>query len=553
MTMPAVHYAAKSTEDKHGSIPTQLEDCRQLAARQGWRTVGEFSDEAFSAYSANRGPGLDQAKELAAATAAERGLCILVAQDADRFARGAGDAPGAAEHLGEIYFQMKRQGVELWTVRSGHLDLLRAALEGERANDESARKSQAVKAGKRRQAERGEHLGGPLPLGYCSTGVGAGILGLYDEECITVERIFELAAEGVPDSAIARTVNSEGHRTRAGRPFDRRAIQAIVCNVFYSGRIAYDDRLYEGKHKALVQPEVFDRVRAQRPKRDHAPGHHTKGQPARRHLLSRLAVCGECQSPMYTYTSPYRRKDGTRARQYQCRAYRFADGTCSAKPVDAEAVDTAVMERLHDLLPDFESWLATLENHHDRERRRLEDEVDRAREKRHQAFRAVVDHEQNYRRLVTAGDAERADLALDFVKEARGRLKGADAAVEGAQARLDKVPFQPGPLLDFAIDLREAIRGKTEGARTVEQVNRALVELFEAFVIGDEVELHPDADPGLAAPGVTIEPELRWEVARTLFEASGWWEGESSWSPPPAPPMEWLEAVRYSGNSQGQA
>lgn len=33
MTTPAVIYAAKSTEDKHGSIPTQFQDCRQLAAR----------------------------------------------------------------------------------------------------------------------------------------------------------------------------------------------------------------------------------------------------------------------------------------------------------------------------------------------------------------------------------------------------------------------------------------------------------------------------------------------------------------------------------------
>ena len=58
MTTPAVIYAAKSTEDKHGSIGTQLEDCRALAERNGFEVVGEFTDEAFSAYSGNRGPGL---------------------------------------------------------------------------------------------------------------------------------------------------------------------------------------------------------------------------------------------------------------------------------------------------------------------------------------------------------------------------------------------------------------------------------------------------------------------------------------------------------------
>jgi hypothetical protein len=49
-----VLYAAKSTEDKHASIPTQLEDGRRLAVEQSWEIVGEFQDERFSAYSGNR-------------------------------------------------------------------------------------------------------------------------------------------------------------------------------------------------------------------------------------------------------------------------------------------------------------------------------------------------------------------------------------------------------------------------------------------------------------------------------------------------------------------
>ena len=39
------------------------------------------------------------------------------------------------------YFAMKRQGVALWSVRSGEFDPLRAVLEGERSTDESDRKS----------------------------------------------------------------------------------------------------------------------------------------------------------------------------------------------------------------------------------------------------------------------------------------------------------------------------------------------------------------------------------------------------------------------------
>jgi len=71
-----------------------------MAEREGWEVVAEFSDEAFSAYSGNRGPGLAQAR----ATAALHAPAVLLVQHSDRLARGAGDAPGAAEHLAEILF-----------------------------------------------------------------------------------------------------------------------------------------------------------------------------------------------------------------------------------------------------------------------------------------------------------------------------------------------------------------------------------------------------------------------------------------------------------------
>jgi site-specific DNA recombinase len=203
MSTRAVIYAAKSTEDRHGSIPTQIEDCRKLAEREGWEVVGQFSDEAFSAYSGNRGPGLERAKALATETAAESGECILVAQDADRFARGAGDEPGAADHLGEVYFAMNRQRVELWTVRSGRIDLLRAAFEGERSTDESARKAQAVAAGlRRRAAERGKIVGGPRPYGYVWVpelvdGRKVSHLEVVPTEAEVVRRMFNDTVNGV--------------------------------------------------------------------------------------------------------------------------------------------------------------------------------------------------------------------------------------------------------------------------------------------------------------------------------------------------------------------
>ena len=195
---------------------------------------------------------------------------------------------------------MKRRGVELWTVRSGQLDLLRAAIEGQPSHGESDRKRQAVKAGKRRQAERGEHLGGPLPDGYRGEpylderGKQRRRIVIDPERASIVRDIFKLGFEGVPDAQIARQLNIERITTGKGNPWTRRAVQDLLTRPFYAGRIAYDGETFAGKHESLIDPADYDRLIAARGDRDLGRGRHTVGRPAKRQALQRLAVCGEC-------------------------------------------------------------------------------------------------------------------------------------------------------------------------------------------------------------------------------------------------------------------
>jgi DNA invertase Pin-like site-specific DNA recombinase len=95
MTTPAVIYAARSTADKHGSIKTQLADCRAAAEAEGREIIGrEFYDENASAFTGNRGGDLAAAKDAAIAAGAE-----LWVQHSDRLARGDGIT---ADHLAEV-------------------------------------------------------------------------------------------------------------------------------------------------------------------------------------------------------------------------------------------------------------------------------------------------------------------------------------------------------------------------------------------------------------------------------------------------------------------
>lgn len=249
--------------------------------------------------------------------------------------------------------------------------------------------------------------------------------------------------QGVPDGLLGRTVNKEGHRTRSGRPFDRRSIQAVVLNPFYAGLIVYDGQEYEAQHPRLVDRDAWRRMVAAREARDLGRDSHKAGAPARRHLLSKLAECGRCGGPMYASTSSYLRKgDGGRARSYACRSYRSSDGVCDAKPVDAELVDTAVMERLHDLLPDFDRWISQIEDRNADERSRIACLVEKAERDRDAQARALEAHERRYRLAVTDDDAK-ADLLLEFVQEARAELSAADLRLTAANDALVSLPPTP--------------------------------------------------------------------------------------------------------------
>jgi site-specific DNA recombinase len=539
----AVLYAAKSTDDKHGSIPTQLDDARRLAKRDGFEVVAEFSDEAASAFKGNRGPGLAQAL----AKAEELGAALIV-QHSDRLARGDGSQ---AQHLVELVLRARKAGVRLVSVQDPQtfdgMGLVYAALMGDRAHEDSARKSKATRAGKQRQLDRGEHLGGPVCDGYRQVAqhddsgrVVGRTFALDPDRAPVVRAMFDLAAEGAPDARIARSLNAQGHRTRHGRPFTRRAVQNAITNPFYAGGVAYkrgtpEERIVEGRHPALVEQATFDRIQAMRAARDLAePGQKRTGRPAQNHALARLAVCGRCGEGMYAVTSSYRRKDGSRARSYVCPAYHASTGTCDAKPIDAEAVDAAVIAGLDSLLVDFESWRQRIEDSHAADRSHLAGEVARAVKARDQQAVKAEKVEAKWSEYVTAGDDGKADLVLPMVEKERQALVEADRRLTAAQDALASIPTETSAdaMLDFANALRESVRGRVDPTGTMAEVNEALRELFVSFWLFETPGDGPFA-------GVAVVPYLRDGVIAP----------EDEWAPvvragAEPPPLRWLHPER---------
>jgi site-specific DNA recombinase len=219
---PAIIYAAKSTEDKRGSIPTQLEDCRAAAGAEGREIVAEYQDEAASALKGDRGPGLKAALEHAERLAETRGAAELWVQHPDRLARGDGLQ---AMHLIEYVMRTRKAHVQLRAVQhdDSFKDLIRAVLTGERNHEDSERKSESVKAGMKRRKAKGLHSGGPRKYGYEYVRDDYGRT-VPDEphrtvaaEAAIVERIYREYVAGVSQNTIQRTLNGEGVPTTRGK------------------------------------------------------------------------------------------------------------------------------------------------------------------------------------------------------------------------------------------------------------------------------------------------------------------------------------------------
>ena len=550
--IPAVLYAAKSTADEHGSIETQLEDCQGLARREGWDVIDEFKDEGFSAFSGNRGPELELAKRRASEAAVDRGRCLLVVQHSDRLARGAGDAPGAADHLGELYFALRRQNVAIHRVQGGPLDdPLYAVVEGQRNAEDSARKSAAVASGKQRQMERGERLGGPVPDGLVlhveRDEADRVVSRRYErdpERAPIVERIFELSERNNGDGVIARTLNAEGHRTKSGRGWNRRRVQDTLLNPVYAGRVVRRSRggrrlpsaeVSPGSNvEALIEAARYDRITAQRCRRDRAAGDSRRqgGRPSSRYALSRIAVCNRCGGKMNATTSPYKRKDGTQRRSYVCENVRSSTGLCDQPKLDAEKLDCAIVAYLDRLFVDFAQWQSELALGRVRQRDGLESELCRVRER----LQTAVGRDVKLReRWLKAMDEPTDELRVQQLEEAHQAViaerDDAGSAVDRLQATLDAEPEPPSidALLDFYNALASAIRGG-DGQASMAELNQRLRASFEEF----RLDTMPDGTIGVL-PFLRAQGEIVEEVG-SAYRA---WEEAGEPEPTAAEIAEW--------------
>jgi DNA invertase Pin-like site-specific DNA recombinase len=508
MRTPAVLYAAKSTQDKKASIPKQLKDAGRKAEDEGWEVIGGpgvgiFKDEKFSAFSGNRGPGLKAAEEAAVRAAEKTGqVCMLVCQHSDRFARGAGDAPGAADSLIEIWHRTRRLNVHL---RSFQNDVMLSkpvlvAVAAEQAYEESKRKSDAVKNGMLGRREKGLSMGGKKRFAYYFRD---GDLVLKENMQPIVEHMYDEFLAGRSDSEIMRDMVRRGVPTSEGGKWHQATVREILVNPIHKGWIETKDGPLPGQHEPCVSEEKWQMAQDLRERRGRHAGRGKGRHPAGCHLFrGGMLRCGcGCGGPLSPKTRrPSKSRPGRSTREtYESYERIREPGACDMPAVARADIDTAVFSYFEQLGLDVEATRAQMVGARDRKLAEVRALYEQAKSEQHRAEDRVA----RVRRDYVDGKLSAEDWA-SFRDELQSDLSGAAAEVVRFEAQAEEVE-RWADWIDTEHDtvrklaeLRAAIAGEVSGSRDLDAVRAALTRLFDQFVL-KRIE-----------PGMRLQAELAW-------------------------------------------
>jgi site-specific DNA recombinase len=339
-------YTRKSTsvglEQDFNSLDAQREACAAYIGKQpGWTLVEErYDDGGFTGANTDR-PAFQ--KLLADIDAAR--IDVVVVYKVDRLSRSLLDFARLMERFGRVgasFVSVTQNFSTADAMGRLTLNMLMSFAEferemiGERTRDKIA-------AARR----KGKWTGGTIPLGYT---VVEKRLVVDEPAAVLVREIFALYLEQRSSLAVARLLNERPgpelrHRTRNGqhRPWTKADVLGVLKNPLYAGYMRSHGELYESEHEALVDREMFSRVRALL---DGAAPTMTDRDRNPDYLLRGLLRCTCCGSPFVPAST---HKGRTCYRYYRCiRKDKEGKEACPSSPLPAGAIETYVIERLRE-------------------------------------------------------------------------------------------------------------------------------------------------------------------------------------------------------------
>ncbi len=264
-------YIRVSTDDQaEFSPPSQLREMRDYAKKNNMRILDGhiYIDEGISGRSSDR-PAFQ--RMIAAAKSPQKPFDVLLLYKFSRFARNREDSV--------VYKSILRNkcGIEVISIKEP-IDsenkmsiIMEAFIE---AMDEyySLNLSEDVRRTMTEKALKGQYQSSP-PFGYVMTKSG---LVPHDEESAIVKEIYSRYINGESCLSIANWLNLSGVRTKRGSKFEKRAVEYILNNPVYCGRIKWktsgnivrngqdngESIDVEGEHVPIINKEMWDKAKS---------------------------------------------------------------------------------------------------------------------------------------------------------------------------------------------------------------------------------------------------------------------------------------------------
>ena len=360
---PAAAYIRYSSnmQDDNFSLDAQLRQIKARATAEGVVIVKVYSDPATSAYTKKFRPGIVEMLK-----GAQKGeFEFLYVHKVDRLARRLEWAIEIAKQIGKegVVLKAVEQNFDLSTPEGKLMFHLLGSL-GEFYSDNLSKETHK---GKYERARQGYHNGW-VPWGYKSEEMENRRLATPDPDLVPIVRqTFERYATGLYyDQEMANWLNSQGFRTRFGRPFTKDALRDLLQNPFYKGDVLYrgqyaqggktrrkaDAEIMKGLHSPIIDEELFYKCQRARAARRRQP--NSKQVTRRVYLLSGLLTCKHCGRRLRAQSSPHNR--------YYREASRFGGVKCAfaGKSVRADEIEAEISQLMEGLiLPD--DWQTTLQ------------------------------------------------------------------------------------------------------------------------------------------------------------------------------------------------
>jgi site-specific DNA recombinase len=353
-------YARKSTdvEDKQVlSIEAQLVELREYAKREGLHIAAEFIEKKSA-----KATGRPIFSKLLAEI--EKNDGNILAWHPDRLARNSVDGGQIiylldAGKIGTLkfssfWFENTSQGKFMLSIAFGQSKYYVDNL------------SENTKRGLRQKVRRGEYPS-HAPIGYIND-VRSKTVIVNKRLAPVVLAAFKLYAQGSQTlESIAVLMKSKGITTKSGKQLTKDQIKRILTNPFYYGHFRYCGEIYEGKHKAIIEKRLFDRVQAVITKRCHPQKGATAPQ-----VFCGLLSCVTCNMAITAEKKIKHQKNGNTHEYiyYRC-TRKHKTIACKEPPV----TEPELAAQLFDILQGYalpESWAITLGKMLDEDERKAE-------------------------------------------------------------------------------------------------------------------------------------------------------------------------------------